>query len=413
MSKLIILAYSGGLDTSAILPWLKEEMDADVVAYCCDVGNLPDQHVLEKRALELGASRVVFEDMKDVFARDYVYPLIRAGATYHEDYLLGTAIARPLIAERVAILAKSLGADAIAHGATGKGNDQIRFERAWAYLAPELSVIAPWRKWNFKSRTDLVKYLADKGFDFDCEVNPKYSVDANLMHRSCEGGELEDLGVCYDKSIVLEMVKANIQSGTGQGVDILFEQGIPVTLNEERMSPAALLERLNQIGGANGIGIADLVEERINGIKSRGIYETPGGTILHYASRSLKQICWSRDLLQLSLRVAQTYGELVYDGLWHSDAREALEAYFIRAANSLNGHVELEIISGQMFIKKRSSPHTLYDKDLVSFEDDIFDINKSADGYLNILNLSQRRAGLAIASQKNDGQAQDGQAGSG
>ncbi len=399
MPQKILLAYSGGLDTSAIIPWLKETYNADIYAYCCDVGNLPDEKILKERALRLGAKEFFFEDKRDDFVQDYVYPMARAGATYQDDYLLGTAIARPLQAARVAAVAKDLGVFAIAHGATGKGNDQLRFEKAWAYLAPEIKVIAPWKEWDFKGRQQLVQYLKSHAYEYQGEIDPKYSVDANLFHRSCEGGILEDIGMPFDKEEVLELICPPSKTDAKASVVITlgFEKGFAVSLNGVPLTPRKILETLNDLGSAQGIGIVDLVEERMNGIKSRGIYETPGGTILYAATKAIKQICWNRDLASLASSLADKYGAFIYDGLWHTDARLSLEAFFNQASTNLCGEIVLELVGGHIFVMKRQSPYSLYNQALVSFEEDTFDLNSAAKGHCHIEKYSHWLAGKVMA----------------
>lgn len=391
--KTIVLAYSGGLDTSAIIPWLIEKYDADVIAYCSDLGNAPDEGWLARRAKELGAKEFIFEDLKEELVADYVFPAIRAGAIYQDDYLLGTALGRPLIAERMAKIAKEKGAFAIAHGATGKGNDQIRFELAWAYLVPNVKIIAPWKIWDFKGRTDLVEYLKGKGFDANGDSS-KYSEDVNLLHRSCEGDILEEEKKEFDPKDIYVWTKPHTHCvSEPTKVSIGFDKGIPVSLNGETMTPATLLTKLNEVGGEHGIGVADLIEERTNGIKCRGIYETPGGTILHYASRVLKHMCWDRNVLGIASQLGRKYADLVYDGLWHSDARGAIDAFFGEAGKVLTGTIGLKLQNGHIFITGRESPFSLYGKDLVSFEHDEFDLNGASSGFCRTLSFRQWQGG--------------------
>ncbi len=394
MKKKIILAYSGGLDTSAIIPWLIENYDAEVIAYCSDLGNAPDAEWLKSRAMELGASKFIFEDLKEELVADYVFPAIRAGAIYQDDYLLGTALGRPLISERVAAIANELGASAICHGATGKGNDQIRFERAWAYLAPEVEVIAPWKIWEFKGRTDLIEYLEDKGFDAKAKES-RFSIDVNLLHRSCEGDVLEDPELPYDPSEIYEWTAPH-HAATNEATEISieFERGIPVGVDGKRLSPATIISTLNEIGGRHGIGIADLVEERTNGVKSRGIYETPGGTILHRAVKVMKHLCWDRPTLTIGSQLGREYADIVYDGMWHSDARAALDAFFERASEVLTGVVTMKLQNGHIMISGRRSPFSLYSGKLVSFEEDEFGLNKASAGFCKTLNFRQRQCGM-------------------
>jgi argininosuccinate synthase len=394
MAKKVVLSFSGGLDTSAIVLWLKQTYNAEVIAYCCDVGNLPSEETLRKRAEELGAVDFIFEDLKDTFAKDYVFPLIRSGALYQNEYLLGTAIARPLIAERVAYYAKKVNADAIAHGATGKGNDQIRFERAWAYLVPDIELIAPWKIWDYTGRKDLVNYIEQQGFTYKGEVNPKYSLDANLLHNSSEGGILEDIGTSYNPEEIFQFVVPPTKMKTDfTDLTLSFEAGMPTKMNGKAIAPAALLETLNTVGGQHGIGLVDLVEERVTGVKSRGIYETPGGTVLYKALQNLKQICWGREVHTTSTMLSAVYANMVYDGLWHSDGRQNLEAYFAQAGKKLTGTVGLRLQNGQIFINSRQSPYSLYSEQIVSFEEDTFGLNKAAKDYCRVLTFSQWQAG--------------------
>lgn len=393
MKKKILLAYSGGLDTSAIIPWLMEEYDAEVIAYCSDLGNAPDKDFLEKRAYDLGASKFIFEDVKERFVSDFVFPMLRSGALYQDEYLLGTAIARPLIAERIAHWAKELGAYGIAHGATGKGNDQLRFERAWAYLVPDVKVIAPWKIWSFSGRSDLQTYLNKKGFDISSEEK-EYSVDVNLLHRSCEGGILEDIKAPFDTEKVYQWTK---QPGTvpslGTSLTLSFSSGVPVAINGKAMKSDELLTNLNEVGGQHGIGVVDIVEERTNGIKSRGIYETPGGTILQKAYRCLKQVAWSRSTHQVASQMALQYANFIYDGLWHADVRSYIDGFFDEASKCLTGDIKIKLVGEQMIVEGRDVKKSLYDGDLVSFETDPMEINKSAGGFCKTMSYSQWQAG--------------------
>lgn len=393
--KTIVLAYSGGLDTSTILPWLRDQYgDVKIIAYCLDMGNSPKPDEIGPWAKKLGADEFIFEDQRDHFARDFVFPLIRAGGTYEGEYLLGTAIARPLIAERIAYFAKKYGAWAVAHGATGKGNDQLRFEHAWAYLIPEVKVIAPWKIWDFKGRGDLRDYMRSKGFSMD-EKKRRYSEDVNLMHRSVEGGILEEIGSDYDPDEVNEWVMTNPDKRSNKQVDIKldFVDGFAVALNDKPMSPAAILTELNTIAGKLGIGVADLVENRIIGLKNRGIYETPGGTVLHMATRQLKGMCWDRPLAMLARFLGDQYGGMVYDGFWFSDARQSLEAFFQHAGKLLTGTVAMHLSPGVVRITHRSSPFSLYSRQAISFESDELDLNTAALGYCKLAGLNQWNAG--------------------
>jgi argininosuccinate synthase len=394
-NECILLAYSGGLDTSAIIPWLREAYGSRVIAYCCDLGNAPDETELRERALALGADELVFEDVKQRFADQFVFPLLRSGATYYDDYLLGTAIARPLIAERMAHWARKLGVKAIAHGATGKGNDHLRFERAWSYLAPELEVIAPWKTWDFKGRSDLQAYLSGLGYPWSDDAK-EFSVDVNLLHRSCEGGVLERIDLPYPASRVLAWTEGAVSAASrSSSVEIEFAHGNPIALDSQALAGHELIARLNNRGALHGIGVADLVEERTNGLKSRGIYETPGGTLLLAAYRALKQICWSRALYQSAQRAANDYGMLVYDGAWFSDARFALEGFMKEATRSLDGKVRLELQGASVRIASRTSPFALYDPHGVSFESDSMSYNEASRGYTLFMTEPLRKQGQA------------------
>ncbi len=389
----LLLAFSGGLDTSVIIPWLMERESAEILAYCSDLGNAPDGKYLDGWARKLGAVDFIFEDLRDRFAHDFAFPAVRAGATYQDDYLLGTALARPLISERVAHHAKRLGCTAIAHGATGKGNDQLRFEKSWAYLCPDLRVIAPWKTWDFRGRQDLLKYLSSKGHEIQTGEK-RFSVDVNLFHRSCEGGVLEDVTREYDPGEIYEWTAPPSRRAPGsEAVRIGFEAGLPTALDGKRLAPAALLSTLNALAGKAGIGVLDLVEERTNGVKSRGVYETPGGTLLHLACRSLKHLCWDRPLQTMARQLGQQYGELIYDGLWHSAARTTAEAFFRKAGDTLTGEISLRLEGGQARVVGRKSPFALYDETLVSFESDEHGLHKHALGYCRTVCFSQLRAG--------------------
>lgn len=387
----ILLAYSGGLDTSAIIPWLIETYGAEVIAYCSDLGNAPDEVFLRERALKLGAKSFIFEDVKAQFAKDFVYPLMRAGAVYQDDYLLGTAIARPLIGERLAKCAREHGATAVAHGATGKGNDQIRFERALSFLTPEIEIIAPWKIWDFKGRDDLLQYLTAKGFDFPVE-DKTYSEDVNLLHRSCEGGVLEQIGSSYDPKEVLQWLDIT-NDQPSELLSATIEQGRVTELNGKALEPVEILSQLNTLGQQHGVGLADLVEERFNGVKSRGVYETPGGTILFELIKTMKHLCWNKTTQKLSRRLADDYAELVYDGLWHSTARQGLDSYFASCAKSLNGKVDFRLKSGRVLIEARRSETSLYDQKLVSFDEDEHGLNEAARGFCKTINFAAQAEG--------------------
>lgn len=393
--KKILLAFSGGLDTSAIIPWLKENYDSDVIAYCADLGNAPREEELKQHALRLGASDFIFEDLKDTFVSQFVFCSIRASATYQDDYLLGTALGRPLIAERMAYYAKKMQISALAHGCTGKGNDQLRFERTWAYLMPQAEVIAPWRIWNFTGRDDLYFYLKKKGFELT-QKEKSFSEDVNLLHRSCEGGILENPSQEFEPKQIYKWVLPLSEIDEQNDIEILFETGFPVSINQEKKSPSFLLDTLNQIGGRAGIGVQDLVEERINGIKSRGVYETPGGTLLHTAIKALKHLCWGRALLTTGRSLGQSYGECIYDGFWHTPLRDALESFFESASKTLTGIITLRCEKGQIRVLSRKSSYSLYHSESVTFDTDQLGIHSWAEGYCQTATLQQRQLGRRV-----------------
>lgn len=392
MKKTCVLAYSGGLDTSAIIPWLKENYDFKVIAYCSDVGNLPSVEELKTRAMTLGADDFVFEDAKSEFVSDYVFPMLKAGATYFDDYMLGTAIARPVISKKLADYAKSVKASCIAHGATGKGNDHVRFEKTWAYLLPDVEIIAPWKIWNYRSRNDIAAYLKTHNYPWD-DVQKEYSVDLNLFHRSCEGGILEDLESSFAIPKICDWLKDADPLAKPEVISIAFDKGIPVSINQKNIKPHEMLEKLNTLGGKFGIGFCDIVEERANGIKSRGVYETPGGTILHMATKEIKRLCWSKELYLAAQVQADTFGKLIYDGNWFTDLRLATEAFFNQAAEVLTGEIKLELSHNMVRPMMRMSKNSLYNMDVVSFQKDTDDVHKASKGYTQILTLPMRMQG--------------------
>lgn len=389
----ILLSYSGGLDTSAIIPWLKQTYDCSVIAYCSNLGNAPDENLIGQKAIELGADEFIFEDLQQTFCENFVWPMLQAGATYQNSYLLGTAIARPLIAERIARYAIKYNATGIAHGATGKGNDQLRFERAWAALIPEVQVIAPWKLWHFKGRHELIQYLAKNNFTY-VDQEKEFSVDVNLLHRSCEGGILEDISRSYDPQKVYQWTTPPelVSSNNITDIQLGFNKGRLKSINGTLMSEFDLLTTLNKIAGQHGIGVLDLVEERTNGVKSRGIYETPGGTLIAFALQNLKNMSWDRKTLSVAHYLSQQYGELIYDGLWHSETRKYLSGFFSQACEVLNGEISIKLQGSQMIVTGRSSQFNLYNQDLVSFESDQWDLNQSAQGFCKTMSYSLSQA---------------------
>ena len=384
-----LLAYSGGLDTSAILIWLQKELGMEVYCYCCDLGNQPDEKWLREKALSFGAKKFIFEDVKEEFCQEYVMNIIRNGALYEEEYLLGTAIGRPLIAKKMGIWAQKYDIETFVHGATGKGNDQLRLEQSWAYLFPHKNILTPWKTWSFKGRGDLIKYLKDNGHLYDGESQGKYSIDENLFHKSIEGSDLEEVESSYELDIDVGRIK---EEGHTQ-VSVIFKKGIPTSINNCAMNSKDIITKLNSLGSQYRIGIIDIVEERINGIKSRGIYQTPGGTILSYAIKKIKEICWSHKTIKLAQIMGIEYAELVYEGAWFSKARKSVNAFFEDACECLTGEVILELQDSFIKVISRKSNNTLYSKKLVSFEEDEFNINKHAEGFCKTRILSFKNEG--------------------
>jgi len=390
MPKKIVLAYSGGLDTSIIIPWLKENYDYDVIAMVGDVGQGDDIEAVVKKAYDTGASKVLVEDLREEFLTGYVFPALKAGAVYEHKYLLGTSLARPVIAKHQVEVALREGADAVAHGCTGKGNDQVRFELTYQALAPELKVIAPWREWDLKSREDCLDYAEAHGIPVAQSREKIHSRDRNLWHISHEGGELEDAGNAPFPS-TWQLTKSPQEApDREEQVEIGFEHGVPVSVNGLQMDPVSLVELLNEIGGRNAIGRIDLVENRFVGIKSRGCYETPGGTLLLTAHRELEALCLDRDLLHYKQHVGLKYAELVYFGFWFTPLREALDAFVESTQKNLTGTVNLWLYKGNSSVVSRKSEFSLYRTDLSSFTmGDSYD-QKDAAGFIRILGLPSR-----------------------
>jgi argininosuccinate synthase len=390
MPKKVVLAYSGGLDTSIIIPWLKENYDYDVIAMVGDVGQGDDIEAVVKKAYATGASNVIVEDLREEFLTDYVFPCLKAGAVYEHKYLLGTSMARPVIAKHQVEVALREGATAVAHGCTGKGNDQVRFELTYQALAPELKVIAPWREWDLKSREDCLDYAEAHGIPVAQSREKIHSRDRNLWHISHEGGELEDAGNPPFAS-TWQLTKSPPEApDREEQVEIGFEQGVPVSVNGLNMDLVSLVELLNEIGGRNAIGRIDLVENRFVGIKSRGCYETPGGTLLLTAHRELEALCLDRDLMHYKQHVGLKYAELVYFGLWFTPLREALDAFVESTQKNVTGSVALSLYKGNISVASRKSEYSLYRTDLSSFTmGDSYD-QKDAAGFIRILGLPSR-----------------------
>jgi argininosuccinate synthase len=395
MSKKVVLAYSGGLDTSIIIPWLKENYDYDVIAIVGDVGQGDDIEAVVQKAYNTGASKVIVEDLREEFLTGYVFPALKAGAVYEHKYLLGTSLARPVIAKHQVEVALRENAEAVAHGCTGKGNDQVRFELAYQAIAPELKVIAPWREWDLKSREDCLDYAEKRGIPVEASRQKIHSRDRNLWHISHEGGELEDAGNAPFPSTWQWTKSPQEAPDREEQVEIGFEEGVPFSVNGMPMDPVSLVELLNEIGGRNAIGRIDLVENRFVGIKSRGCYETPGGTLLLTAHRELEALCLDRDLMHYKQHVGLKYAELVYFGLWFTPLREALDAFVESTQKNVTGTVALSLYKGNISVASRKSDYSLYRTDLSSFTmGDSYD-QKDAAGFIRILGLPSRsRAAL-------------------
>jgi len=380
--KRIVLAYSGGLDTSVILRWLIERYHAEVVAYCADLGQGEELLPIRDKALRTGASRVHIIDLQEEFVRDFVFPMLRANAVYEGAYLLGTSIARPCIAKTQVAIARQEGADAVAHGATGKGNDQVRFELTYAALAPELRVIAPWREWELGSRTALLEFARRHDIPVPVTAEHPYSTDRNLFHISYEGGILEDPWAAPPDKMFLLTNAPEEAPDVPQEVTLDFEAGDPVAVDGERLGPVALLRCLNRVGGEHGIGRVDLVENRFVGLKSRGIYETPGGTILHAARRALESLTVDREVLHLRDSLIPRYAEMIYYGFWFAPERQVLQSLMDECARDVTGTVRLRLYKGTLTVTGRRSPRSLYRSDFATFEADTVYRQRDAEGFI-------------------------------
>jgi argininosuccinate synthase len=390
MPEKVVLAYSGGLDTSIIIPWLKENYSYDVIAMVGDVGQGDDIEAVVEKAYATGASKVIVEDLREEFLTDYVFPALRAGAVYEHKYLLGTSLARPVIARHQVEVALREGATAVAHGCTGKGNDQVRFELAYQALAPELKIIAPWREWSLKSREDCLDYAEEHGIPVAASREKIHSRDRNLWHISHEGGELENAGNAPLASTWQWTKSPQEAPDKQENVSIGFARGIPVSVNGLDLDPVSLVELLNEIGARNAIGRVDLVENRFVGIKSRGCYETPGGTLLVTAHRELEALCLERDVAHFKQHIGLKYAELVYFGLWFTPLREALDAFVESTQKEIDGAISLALYKGNIAVTSRESEHSLYRTDLSSFTmGDSYD-QKDAAGFIRILGLPSR-----------------------
>jgi len=395
--KKVVLAYSGGLDTSVILKWLQDTYRCEIVTFTADIGQGEELAPARAKAEKMGATAIYVEELRETFVRDYVFPMFRANALYEGVYLLGTSIARPLIAKRQIEIAEAVGADAVAHGATGKGNDQVRFELTYYALNPHIRVIAPWREWNLNSRTRLMEYARDHQIPIprDKENEPPYSTDANLLHISYEGRALEDPWVEPDDAMFTRSVAPEKAPDKPAYVEIEFEKGDPVAVDGVRLSPAALFERLNAVAGANGIGRVDLVENRYVGMKSRGVYETPGGTLLFQARRAVESLTLDRGAMHLKDDLMPRYAELVYNGFWFSPEREMLQALIDESQKFVNGAARLKLYKGSSRLVGRKSPNSLYRTDYVTFEADTVYDQRDAEGFIKLNALRLRLASMA------------------
>ena len=390
--KKVVLAYSGGLDTSVILKWLQERYGCEVVTFTADIGQGEEIEPARAKAETLGASEIFVEDLREAFVRDYVFPMFRANALYEGVYLLGTAIARPLIAKRQVEIAEETGADAVAHGATGKGNDQVRFELAYYALKPDIRVIAPWREWDLDSRAKLVAFAEQHQIPIakDKRGEAPYSIDANLLHVSSEGKALEDPWAEPDAQVYSRTVAPEAAPDEPATVEVGFERGDAVAVDGEPLSPAALLTRLNEIGGAHGVGRVDLVENRFVGMKSRGVYETPGGTVLLAAHRAIESLTLDRGAQHLKDELMPRYAELVYNGFWFSPEREMLQAAIDKSQENVAGTARLKLYKGSVSVVGRKSPQSLYRQDFVTFEEDSVYDQRDAEGFIKLNALRLR-----------------------
>ena len=388
----VVLAYSGGLDTSAIIPWLKEHYECEVIAYGADVGQPDDLTGLEQKAIDTGATKAHVLDLKEEFIRDYVFPTLRAGAIYERKYLLGTAMARPLIAKKQVEIAQLEGAGALAHGCTGKGNDQVRFELSYMSLDPSLKIIAPWRHWHIESREDAIDYCHAHGVMIEATKNKIYSLDGNLWHLSHEGGLIEDPGQEPPANSYSITSAPEDAPDTAEYVMIQFEEGTPVAVDGQELSPAALVEHLNDVGGKHGVGREIMLENRLVGMKSRGVYETPGGTILVAAHKELEHLTLDKQTMRLKDQLSQTYADIVYNGQWFTPTREALDAFVNETQKVVTGDVTLKLYKGSCTAVAMTSPYSLYDEDLATFgADDVYE-QADAEGFIRLYGLPQKVA---------------------
>jgi argininosuccinate synthase len=386
----VVLAYSGGLDTSCIVPWLRENYDCEVIAFCADLGQEEELDGLEAKAIASGASKLYIRDLREEFLTDFVFPTLQAGAVYEREYLLGTSFARPLIAKHMVEIAEAEGADAVSHGCTGKGNDQVRFELTAMALNPKLKTIAPWREWHIRSREDALAYAAKHNVPVAASEKKIYSRDRNIFHLSHEGGLLENPWNEPEADMFQLSVDPEQAPDKPEYVEIGFEKGVPVSLNGERVGPVDLFVRLNKIAGRHGVGRVDIVENRLVGMKSRGVYETPAGTVIHRAHQALESICIDKHTMHYKDFVAVKYAELVYNGMWYTRLREALDAFVQVTQDQVTGVVRMKLYKGTAYIAGRKSPYSLYREDYASFgEEDVYN-QKDAEGFITLFGLPMK-----------------------
>ncbi len=397
----VVLAYSGGLDTTVIIPWLRENYDYDVIAVCVDVGQGSETEGLEARALKAGAAKFYLKNVTEEFITDYIYPTLKAGAVYESSYMLGTSMARPLIAKVLVDVAREEGASTICHGCTGKGNDQVRFELTLKALAPDLKIIAPWRIWDMKSREDEMEFCRVRGIECPVKKGDSYSRDRNIWHISHEGLDLENPGQAPDYDRLLKLsVSPQKAPDEATTISLDFEKGVPTAVNGEKLDPVALLTRLNELGGKNGIGIVDILENRVVGMKSRGVYETPGGTILFTAHEQLAHMCLDKETYAYSQQTAIKFAELVYSGEWFTPLREALSAFADSVNAVMTGTVRLTLYKGNVIPAGTSSPYSLYSESIASFTTGELYDHKDAEGFINLFGLPMKVRGMLLGGNR-------------
>ncbi|QCX33699.1 argininosuccinate synthase [Caloramator sp. E03] len=399
MKEKVVLAYSGGLDTSIIIPWLKENYDFEVIAVCIDVGQNDDMNHVREKAIKTGASKVYIEDLKEEFITDYLFKGIKSGAIYEGKYLLGTAFARPLMAKRLVEIAHIEGAKYICHGCTGKGNDQVRFEVGIASFDPNIKIIAPWRIWNIKSREDAIDYAASKGIEIPVTKEKIYSRDMNLWHVSHEGGELENPTNEHKDDMYLLVTPPEKAPDNPTYVEIYFEKGVPKKINGNELNPVDMLSLLNKVAGENGIGVIDLIENRLVGMKSRGVYETPGGTLLYYAHDELERLTLDKTTYHFKQIVSQKYGELVYDGLWFTQLKDALDSFVETTQQNVTGTVKLKLYKGNIKTASIDTPYALYNEEISSFSTGSLYNHYDAEGFINLYSLPSKIKAMMNAKE--------------